>query len=242
MDKQHLLSVIDKYHLNGIVERTKWNISNDMLSIKFVSENKDLVGEILSNGFKELDGQELPIFNTSQLYKFINITGQFLTLSYKKDMKSHKLLIADNQYNLEYILGDPARVPKGAEVGEPEYPIEFTITRELIEGYIKAKKALSEAGIVTLESAYDETSNQIIRFTIGNNDAYAHKIIFNSPATKMDIPSNPITFNGEYLREIFNNNKDFTIGNGYLSEEGLLKIKFTNEAGVESTYFMVAQE
>jgi hypothetical protein len=241
MDKQFLLSVIDKYHLNGIVERTKWHTNNGVLSVKFISEAKDLVGTLHADGFKDIEGKELAIFNTSQLYKLVGITGQFLTLSYKQDSVP-KLLIADQQFNLEYVLGNLSRVPQTADVEEPDYSISFNITKELIDSFIKAKKALSDTEIVSVASAFDETSNQVISFVIGNTEAHAHRISFNTPATQMDIPSNAILFNANYIKEIFNNNKDFQTGTGYLSEEGLLKIHFTTENGISSIYYMVARD
>jgi hypothetical protein len=241
MDKQYLLSVIDKYHLNGIVERTSWSVESDIVGIKFISEAKDLVGVIRAPGFEDIKHQEIAVFNTSQLYKLITVTGQFLTLAYKSD-KVPKLLIADNQYNLEYVLGDIGRIPKSAKVDEPEYTIEFIISKELIEGFIRAKKALNDVELVTIESVIDSTNSQVISFTIGNIDAHSHKVNFTTPASKMDIPSNSIVFNANYLKEIFSNNRDFTKGLGYLSEEGLLKLDFWSETQIQSTYYMIARD
>jgi hypothetical protein len=242
MDKQHLLSIIDKYHLNGIVEKTKWSVKDQSIDIIFAAEAKDLVGQIVADKFEGMEDQELIICNTSQLYKLINITGQFITLNYKKD-RVPKLLIADNQYNLEYVLGDPSVIKlSNSSVEEPEYTITFAITKELINGYIKAKKALGDTDIVTIESAFDETQNKVISFTIGNNDTHSHKVNFNTPALQMDIPSNPLKFNAAYIKEIFDNNKDAQDAFGYLNEDGLLKMSFKNESGISSIYYIVARD
>ena len=44
--KLNLVENIEKYHLNGIVESVKWNISNNKLHVDFVSPHQDLVGHV----------------------------------------------------------------------------------------------------------------------------------------------------------------------------------------------------
>ena len=65
MQKQTLTSVIDKYHLNGIVESVKWNIKDKNITVDFITPMKNLVGKVISPNF-DLDDTDLGIYNTSQ--------------------------------------------------------------------------------------------------------------------------------------------------------------------------------
>lgn len=240
MEKQYLLSVIDKYYLNGLVEKVKWSIKNNVLNVKLISENKDMMGEISANEF-DLENDEIAIYNTSQLYKLVNITGQEILLSYKKQHKiTTKLLIADNKYNLEYSLSDTLLIPKSPSVNEPEYNSQFNIDKELIDTFIKAKKAISESETVTIESTIDNLSTEIVKFIIGEPNDYSHKIEFVIVAPNSDITV-PLKFNSTYIKEIFDNNKDAEIATGYISELGLMKLTFKTTKTF-STYFLTAKE
>jgi len=44
MEKQLLVSVIEKYYLNGIHEKVKWTIKDKKVQILFTSATKDLAG------------------------------------------------------------------------------------------------------------------------------------------------------------------------------------------------------
>jgi len=51
MDKLHLLSTLEKYYLNGIVEKIKLQVKDKNITIKFVAPNKDLVGYVSASEF-----------------------------------------------------------------------------------------------------------------------------------------------------------------------------------------------
>jgi hypothetical protein len=243
MDKQHLLSVIDKYHLNGTVERTKWNVKDNVLNVQFVGILKDITGEVIAQDFN-LPDDEIAIFNTSQLYKLISITGQNVTVElFKKHKLATKLLIADNTYNLEYALSDLLLIPKSPQVMEPNYDVEFSIDRELIDKYIKAKRALSDVSTVRIGAEENlSTRTYVATFSIGESSEFTNKINFETPATKSDELSvaDVLSFNADYIKDIFDNNKDMDKGMGYLNSEGLLKFEFKNEK-ITSKYFLPAK-
>jgi hypothetical protein len=44
MEKQSLVSIIDKYYLNGIGEKVKWTVKDNVVTIKTFSPTKDMVG------------------------------------------------------------------------------------------------------------------------------------------------------------------------------------------------------
>lgn len=243
MDKKFLLSSVDKFYLNGLVEKTIWEVKNNVLGVNFMSNNRDMTGTVFANGFDTLDKEKIAVFNLSQLYKLIEITGQEVNICLEKQHKvSTKILFSDDQYEVEYALSDALLIPKTPEVEEPaEFEFEFDITKELIDKYIKAKKALSSAELITVDITYDKDSKGIISFTLGESNSYSNKISFSSSATKLTIPSNSLIFNAEYIKEIFNSNKDLVTGKGFLTNDGLMKLKF-NTADIASTYYLIAKE
>ena len=240
MDKLHLVSTLEKYYLNGIVEKIKLQVKDKNITIKFVAPNKDLVGYVSASEF-DLEDIEVGVYDTSQLLKLINITNHFLTLEIVKQHNiPTKLLIADNEYNLDYILADTTMIPNAPTVTEPEYAIDANIDIEFINKFIKAKKAI-DTEIVSVDANYDENNTKVVRFTLGGNEGYNNKIQFNIPAKYEGIHPQQLQFNVSYIREILDNNKDLTSGKLRISGEGLMRLDFTSEKGT-SFYLLVAKE
>jgi len=182
MDKLHLVSILDKYYLNGTVEKVKIQVKDKKVEIKFVALNKDLVGTINADDF-DLDDVEMGIYDTTQLLKLINITNHHLILEAKKEHNiPTKLLIADNEFNLEYVLADTTMIANVPTVNEPEYPIEASIDLEFITKFIKAKKAI-DSEVFSVDANYDEVGSKVVRFILGGSESYTNKIQFTVPAT-----------------------------------------------------------
>ena len=121
MKKLYLEDVIEKYHLNGLVERVKIQITDKTLTTKFISTQKNLVGTIEAPNI-ELPDCEFGVYDTSQLLKLIGITDHFLILGIEMQGKvANKLTIADNEYNLEYALADVMLTPAVPAIEEPAY-------------------------------------------------------------------------------------------------------------------------
>lgn len=240
MDKSHLVTTLEKYYLNGTVERVKIQVENKNVTVRFVAPNKDLVGTVVASDF-ELEDSELGIYDTSQLLKLINITNSFVTL---ETIKEHniptKLLVADNEYNLEYVLADTTMIPNVPTVDEPVYDIKAEIDLEFITKFIKAKKAI-DTEVFSVDANYDEAKAKVVRFVLGGDASYTNKITFTVPASYEGIHTKQLQFNINYLREILDTNKDLTSGKLRICTEGLMRIDFTSEKGT-SYYLLVAKE
>jgi hypothetical protein len=240
MDKLHLVSILDKYYLNGTVEKVKIQVKDKKVEIKFVALNKDLVGTINADDF-DLDDVEMGIYDTTQLLKLINITNHHLILEAKKEHNiPTKLLIADNEFNLEYVLADTTMIANVPTVNEPEYPIEASIDLEFITKFIKAKKAI-DSEVFSVDANYDEVGSKVVRFILGGSESYTNKIQFTAPATYEGIQNKQLQFNINYMREILDSNKDLTSGKLRICTEGIMRIDFTSEKGT-SNYLLVAKE
>ena len=241
MKKLYLEDVIEKYHLGGLVERVKISVKDKTLHTKFLSINKNLVGTIEAPEI-ELEDCEFGVFNTSQLLKLIGITEHFLTLGVEKQGKSvNKLLIADNEFNLEYTLADIMLTPAIPIIEAPAYDMSADITIEFVSKFLKAKKAL-DSDIFTVEQAYDTEHNPVIKFILGGTEGYTNKINFTFPTTKSTVPGNVVKFPIEEFNEILATNKEFVTGVLNVSTEGLLEISFVNKEGVKASYLLVGKE
>jgi hypothetical protein len=241
MKKPYLEDIIEKYHLGGLVERVKINITDKTLTTKFISTQKNLVG-ILEAPNIELPNCEFGIYDTSQLLKLIGITNHFITLDVEmnKDI-ANKLLIADNEYNLEYALADTMLTPSVPSIEEPEYDMVANVDTEFVTRFLKAKKALGTE-VFIVEQSIDVDNKQAIKFTLGGTEGYTNKINFTLLTTKHSKPGKITKFTLEEFSEILAANKEFKSSELSVSEDGLLKIEFINEEDVKVTYLLVGKE
>jgi hypothetical protein len=76
-----------------------------------------------------------------------------------------------------------------------------------------------------------------VEFTIGESSSHANRIKFN---TISDYNQNiePIPFNGDILKLIFQANKDFTKASMKIFKDGLMKLQFSRD-NISSEYFLV---
>ena len=241
MKKPYLQDVIEKYYLGGLVERVKIQVVDKTLTTKFISTQKNLVG-VLEAPEITLPDCEFGVYDTSQLLKLIGITDHFLTLDVEANKGiANKLLIADNEYNLEYALADTMLTPTVPSIDEPTYHMVADVSAEFIAKFLKAKKAL-DTDVFIVEQSKDTEDKPAIKFTLGGVDKYTNKINFTLPTSLSAIPGVQIKFPIAEFGEILAANKEIATGTLSVSEDGLLKIKFTNEEGVKVTYLLVGRE
>jgi len=241
MKKPYLQDVIEKYHLGGLVERVKIQITDKTLTTKFISTQKNLVG-VLEAPEITLPDCEFGVYDTSQLLKLIGITDHFLTLDVEVNKGiANKLLIADNEYNLEYALADTMLTPTVPSIDEPTYHMVADVNAEFIAKFLKAKKALG-TDVFIVEQGKDHEDKDAMKFTLGGVEKHTNKVNFTLQTSLSTIPGAQIKFPIEEFGEILAANKEIATGVLSVSEDGLLKIEFTNEEGVKVTYLLVGKE
>ena len=238
ISKLELQSVIEKYHLNGLIENVKWEVDkNKQLTINFMSPTREMLGRVVYNGFP-LPESAIGINNTTQLDKLLAITSGDLVLDYVKESKIiTKLLIADEQFNLNYALSDLLTIPKPGEYNGPEeYNIETKLDNEIISALVKAKNALTNS-----ENVVVKPDTLGLGFTFGGDVEYANKVSYyiqNIAPSEIDFE---LTYNSNLLKEILVNNKDMENGTLHVNNNGLMKIMF-NSKNIQSIYYIVAKE
>lgn len=240
MEKQSFVSLIDKYYLNGVGEKVKWSVKGGVATIKTFSSTKDMVGVV--TGPVEIKDSEFVIFDTSKFIKLVGICNQFLTtdIHFEGNIAT-KLLVADQEYNLEYALANLMLAPNvNFTVEEFESHYSFVINNEFINKWIKAKKALN-SDLCTMQQSTKETG-PVIEFTLGEPEGHSNKITFEEvPAAHIENAS-PIKlqFNAEYLKAIFDANYN-CVGIMYVNNDGAMKLEFDSENGQKSSYIILAK-
>ena len=241
MKKLFLEDVIEKYYLGGLVERVKIQITDKTLTTKFISAQKNLVGVLEAPGIT-LPDCEFGVYDTSQLLKLIGITDHFLTLDVEANKGiANKLLIADNEYNLEYALADTMLTPTVPSIDEPTYQMVADVNAEFIAKFLKAKKALG-TDVFIVEQGYDTDEKPAMKFTLGGLDKHTNKVNFTLQTSLSSVPGAQLKFPIEEFGQILAANKEPKTGVLSVSEDGLLKIDFTNEEDVKVTYLLVGKE
>lgn len=238
MQKSLVESIIDKYHLNGLVEGIKWTVKNKTITISFVpEEKKSVTGTITCTDFDLIDS-EILIYNTSQLIKLVKILGQEIALNVHYEKKIPiKLLLSDNKFDLEFYLADKNLIKSDIPtVNEPPYEISFKINEEFTNSFKSAKKGLgNDVTKFTIEA--NQFVNNQLTVTVGDLNNFAHKAKFNV-AIESTHSISSIPFEADILNEILVANQEADEGKFELSQHGLIKLTF-KQGKINSVYYLV---
>lgn len=242
INKIELQSVINKYYLNGLIEAVKWDIKDNNLNIKFTAPTREMIGEISHNDFK-LEDSSFGISNTSQLLKLINITTNEVILSFIKNNKIFsKLIIADQQFTVNYSLADILTIPKaGAYSGSEEWDIEVDLESEVVVALIKAKSALPESTTVIINPYQSLDGDPQLELTFGGDIEYANKVSYYLNINKNTNKDFELAFNSDLLKEILSCNKDYESAKLFVNLEGLIKLEFKTDK-TTSIYYIVKKD
>jgi hypothetical protein len=244
INKADLVSIISKYHLNGLNEAVKWEIKDKKLTIKFTTSNNTMIGTVTYDGI-ELEDSIIGISSTSQLNKLIGITNGYLKLEYIKQHKYiTKLIILDNQFTLNYALADTMIIPKPGEyIGDGVYNITADLDNESINAIVKAKSSLADSDTVVFKPFTNDDGDLQLEMQFGGNIEYSNKVSFYLP----NIQTNnlPHNFQSHYysdtVKEIMYCNKDVTGGKMSINLNGIMKLEF-NSGNLKSEYYIIQKE
>lgn len=237
MDKKLLKLAFEKYYLNGLVESVKVSIKNKEITIDFIpTDNKSLIGKILINNI-ELPDADIAIYSTTQFLKLLKIMDETININlYKEQGIFTKILLEDNNYDLEYYLADINIISKVPKIKEPEKPsILIPINDEFSKKYLVAKKALGDIKKVKIKIKKDK-----INFELGDSD-FSNKIKFFISLPQEVTEEINIPFSSDIIAEILSSNSTSESGELSIYHEGLLKFTF-KEKSIVSSYFLVKLE
>ena len=242
INKSKLQSIISKYYLNGLVQSVRWLTKEGKLSISFVSEAKDIAGDLVCDT-SPVEDSEIAIFDTAQLNKLISVTNGELLLTLEKEHKIFsKMHIQDMSFNVAYSLADTLLIPREREIEFPDkYDVIINLTSEIVNNFIKAKSALTDINSVLISTEFYEDKGKVVEFAFGDFNNFSNKIkyiIDENVEIKNELK---LPFNSDSFKNILVANKDLEKGTLSLTEDGFMKLEFQSE-DIKTLYYLVRKE
>ena len=239
INKLVLSGTINKYYL-GENESVKWSTKDNVLTIDFMSINKEVIGQVVQENF-DMEDSELSVFDTKKLLNLLSITSGDLMLSLEKHRNIYtKLHLAVTAFNLTYALADPLLIGKVGTVTEPEWDAVINLEIEDVDNLVKAKSALKDVNNMLISVDKDLNGDNMLLFTFGDEQGHNNKITYQLYGKINPEPAS-IPFNSDMLKNILHANKDMVDGTLYLNYSGLIKLEFKSDKS-RTKYYIVRKE
>ena len=131
--------------MGGLIESVAWNAEGNKLMVRFISDDKTLLGEVEYNAFTS-NPMNVGIYTTSLLKNMIGILDNDIALKVDKSGdKSVSLKLSSEETETSYQLADLGVIPPVPDLKQlPEFGISIEMMSNLIDKFIKAKGALSD--------------------------------------------------------------------------------------------------
>jgi hypothetical protein len=221
MNKNNLLRFIQKYSLGGLIESVAWNAEGNKLSVRFISDDKTLLGEVEFNAFTS-KAFNVGIYTTSLLKNMIGVLDSDIAL--KVDLAGDKavsLKLSSEETETSYQLADLGVIPPVPDLKQlPEFGIDIEMASNMIDKFIKAKGALSDIDTFTI---FTEAGD--LKMAIGYSSISTNRVTFTCQKGFTG-EIKPISFSAKYLKEILTANKEATSAKLSVSTDGLSHVGF----------------
>jgi hypothetical protein len=221
MNKNNLLKFIQKYSLGGLIESVAWNAEGTKLSVRFISDDKTLLGEVEYNAYTSTP-MNVGIYTTSLLKNMIGVLDNDLTLKVDKaGEKSVSLKLSSEETETSYQLADLGVIPPVPDLKTlPDFGIAIDMASNMIDKFIKAKGALSDVDTFTIF-----TEGGDLKMAIGYSSISTNRVTFTAQKDYAETVK-PISFSAKYLKEILTANKEATSAKLKVSTDGLSNVEF----------------
>ena len=221
MNKNNLLKFIQKYSLGGLIESVAWNAEGTKLSVRFISDDKTLLGEVEYNAYTSTP-MNVGIYTTSLLKNMIGVLDNDLTLKVDKaGDKSVSLKLSSDETETSYQLADLGVIPPVPDLKTlPDFGIAIDMASNMIDKFIKAKGALSDVDTFTI---FTEAGD--LKMAIGYSSISTNRVTFTAQKDYAETVK-PISFSAKYLKEILTANKEATSAKLKVSTDGLSNVEF----------------
>ena len=229
MKKTSLEGFISRYNLGGEIESVKIVSDKTGMSVKFISDDKTLLGTVTSEDAEFADG-EFGVYTTSQLKNLLGVLDANINVT----AGSAALEFSDNSTTVNYMMADLSVIPAVPDIKQvPDFESEITLSDEFISRFIKSKGALNESDTFTFQCK-DGKGVIILGYSKINSNRISIKV--DCTCTKDSV--GPISFSAKYLKEILNANRAPKAANLKIATAGLAQCTFESE-GFKSEYFLV---
>jgi hypothetical protein len=229
MKKSSLEGFISRYTLGGEIESVKIISDKTGMTVKFISDDKTLLGTVTSEDAEFADG-EFGVYTTSQLKNLLGVLDANINVT----AGSAALEFSDNSTTVNYMMADLSVIPAVPDIKQiPEFESEITLSDEFIGRFIKSKGALSDSDTFTFQCKGGK--GEII---LGYSKINSNRISIKVDCTCTKDSVGPISFSAKYLKEILNANRTPKAATLKIATAGLAHCAFESE-GFKSEYFLV---
>ena len=234
MDKYKLTRFIDKYHLGGNVNAVVINSKGDTLSTRFITGDKDLLGELEMNSWQFKDA-ELGVYDTEQLSRLLGVLDDDVTINLTQSGdKAIALEISDSYSKVNFMLSDKSVINQPPPLKElPNFQLKIKVDTNFITRFIGGKSALPDTDTFTVI-----TSDNGVKLVIGYSSINTNRVTI-PVETEIYEDIDKVSFNANLFRDVLVANKECESATLHVSEQGLAKINFKVDQ-YDATYYLVA--
>ena len=228
MEKTKFDGFISRYNLGGEVESVMVKSNDSNISVRMISDDKTLLGDVAVTGADFPDG-EFGIYTTSQLKGLLSVLDNTIDV----EEVTGALKFSDKGTKMQYMLAAPSVIPAVPDLKQlPKFNVDITLDNEFVNKFIKSKGALADADTFTFTCK--DGKGEII---LGYSSINSNRISISVDCTcEGDV--SPIAFSGKYLKEILTANRGSSSSSLKISSDGLAHLNFV-EGDYISNYYLV---
>lgn len=235
MEKSKFEKFVAKYNLGGSCESVMFKSEPNLLSVRAISDDKNVLGEVSVKNLSFPSG-EFGVYETKKLRSMLNVLNETLTV--KTNVSGEKVTgldVTDGDTRLTFVLADTSVIPQVPELKKiPPMDLTIKLDDKFVTTFIKAKGALSEVDTFTVTSdGVDSTAT----VTVGHSSLNTNRI-FITAGIESPVNLEPISFSADHFREILSANKEVKTGTLEVSSKGLARVSFEFD-DISSTYYLV---
>jgi len=228
MEKVKFDGFINRYNLGGEVESVMVKSEGSDLSVRMISDDKTLLGDVTSANTDFPNG-EFGIYTTSQLKGLLSVLDNTIEV----EEVTGALKFSDKGTKMQYMLAAPSVIPAVPDLKAlPPFNVEVTLNDEFVNKFIKSKGALADADTFTFTCK--DNNGEII---LGYSSINSNRISISVDCT-CDGDVEPIAFSAKYLKAILLANKGSNSSSLKISSQGLAHLNFV-EGDYTSNYYLV---
>jgi hypothetical protein len=234
MNKYVLTRFISKYNLNGNVSSVVINSKDDILSTRFITGDKSLLGELKLDNWTFEDAN-LGVYDTEQLSKLLDVLSDDIEIKLKSfDTKAVALEVSDDYAKVNYMLSDLSVINQPPELKQlPEFQVKIKVDTKFITKFIAGKGALPDTDTFTVV-----TDNDTVKVVIGYSAINTNRVTLPVETETFEDISR-VSFNANLFKEVLSANKECESALLEVSEQGLSRISF-NIDDYSVVYYLVA--
>ena len=239
MEKAILERFVAKYNLGGAAESVSWVTDSKELSTRFISDDKNVLGEVRTTEADFEEG-EYSIYDTTNLKGLMSVLDDDIEISVnRRGDKATSLGIRDKSTKVTYVLAKPEVIPDVPGLKNmPDYQADGAVTLKLdqrfINTFVKGKNALPDVETFTVITE-DGVTQIILGYSPKTN---TNRVAFDVELSHGDELERPIQFSARYMKEILLSNKEAKGGLLEISPKGLAHCTFELE-GFTVDYYLV---